>query len=55
MLYAGDVRIIELLLSLGCSPFVRDHNGKTALHLAEGGGHSDAAAILRAKSNGNSG
>jgi ankyrin repeat protein len=45
----------DALCSSYAQAFVRDHNGKTALHLADEGGHLDAAAILRAKTKGNAG
>ena len=33
---AGNVQVIEYLLSIGCDSTVRDHEGRTALHLCSG-------------------
>jgi hypothetical protein len=47
---SGHTRIIDTLLHAGADAEIRDADGKTALDLANDGGHEEAAEILRARS-----
>ena len=44
----GERECVELLLGGGADPALKDKEGKTALDKAEGNGHAEVAALLRA-------
>jgi len=45
--WQGQAAVVKLLLERGANASVRDTNGKSALDLAETGGHSSCVDILR--------
>ena len=45
--WKGQAAVVKLLLERGADASVRDTNGKSALELAEEGGHSSCVDILR--------
>lgn len=44
---AGKHDVVELLLSMGADPNIKDAQGRSLLELAESDGHDDVAAVLR--------